>query len=54
MICSSTRKLATSTFTHATAFDAEREVDLLLRSVRKKGEINPVWWSELVPAAVYP
>ena len=35
-------------------FDAEREVDLLLRSVRKKGEINPVWWSELVPAAVYP
>ena len=34
--------------------DAEREVDLLLRSVRKKGAINPVWWSELVPAAVYP
>jgi hypothetical protein len=34
--------------------DAKREVDLLLRSVRQKGVINPVWWSELVPAAVYP
>lgn len=34
--------------------DAEREADLLLRAVRKSGEINPAWWSELVPAAVYP
>lgn len=34
--------------------DAQREADLLLRAVRNKGEINPVWWSELVPAAVYP
>ena len=34
--------------------DAQREVELLLCSVRKKGAINPVWWSELVPAAVYP
>lgn len=34
--------------------DAEREATLLLSAVRKRGQINPVWWSELVPAAVYP
>lgn len=34
--------------------DPQREVELLLCSVRKRGAINPAWWSELVPAAVYP
>lgn len=34
--------------------DANREVALLFKAVRERGAINPVWWSELVPAALYP
>jgi len=36
------------------AGDAEREARLLLSRVRQSGDISPSWWSELVPAAVYP